>query len=44
MSEEEHRRYHLEVSLEGCGVEGCDFNKALGIYSFMSLLEELKSK
>lgn len=29
MTEDEHNQYHLEVSLIGCGVEGCDWGEGL---------------
>ena len=32
MTEEEHRFYHGEVALEGCGVDGCTFNLALALH------------
>jgi hypothetical protein len=38
LTEEEHLRYHLEVSLTNCGVEGCDWIDGLNLH-FKALKE-----
>jgi hypothetical protein len=38
MTEENHLRYHLEVSLTGCGVPGCEWTDGLALH-FRALKE-----
>lgn len=36
LTPDEHRMYHEEVSLTGCGVAGCDWVKAVAIHEGMA--------
>lgn len=38
MTNEEHKAYHLEVALTGCGFVGCDFGSGLALH-FQALNE-----